>query len=171
MEIRRLDSDSARAFVPGLAQVLYDCVKGGASVSFIEPFTLAMAEEFFRTVAASVERNERILLAAFDHDEPVGTVQVILATPPNQPHRGEIAKLLVLGKARGSGVAAALMGEAEKQARLAGKTLLNLDTVTGSIAERLYERLGWTKVGVIPQYALFPDGTLCATTIFFKLLN
>ena len=113
----------------------------------------------------------RVLLAAFDDGELVGTVQVDLATPPNQPHRGDIAKLLVRRSARRRGIAAQLMEAAEREALAEGKTLLVLDTVTGDAAERLYERLGWTRVGVIPNYALYPDGRPCATTVFYKQLG
>ena len=102
--------------------------------------------------------------------ELIGTVQVILALPPNQPHRGEIAKLLVHRLARRRGIARLLMDHAEREARAEGKTLLVLDTVTGDPAERLYQRLGWTTVGVIPGYALYPDGRPCDTTVFFKVL-
>jgi GNAT superfamily N-acetyltransferase len=150
--------------------VLVDCVEGGASVSYMAPFTHAQAREAFDAVARDVELGRRVLLAAFAGDELVGTVQVGLATPPNQPHRGEIAKLLVRRSARRHGVAARLMERAEEEARAEGKTLLVLDTVTGDAAERLYERLGWTRVGVIPNYALYPDGRLCDTTVFFKAL-
>jgi GNAT superfamily N-acetyltransferase len=111
-----------------------------------------------------------VLLAAFDDGDVVGTVQVNLATPPNQPHRADIAKLLVRRSARRRGVAAQLMEAAEREALAEGKTLLVLDTVTGDAAERLYERLGWTRVGVIPNYALYPDGRPCATTLFYKQL-
>jgi len=97
-------------------------------------------------------------------------VQVILALPPNQPHRAEIAKLLVHRSARRRGIAQLLMERAEAEARAEGKTLLVLDTVTGDDAERLYERLGWTRVGVIPGYALYPDGRPCDTTVFWKSL-
>jgi ribosomal protein S18 acetylase RimI-like enzyme len=111
-----------------------------------------------------------VILAAFDGSTLVGTVQLILAVPPNQPHRGEIAKLLVHRSARRRGVAQRLMGRVEVEARAEGKTLLVLDTVTGDAAERLYEGLGWTTVGVIPGYALYPDGRPCDTTVFFKAL-
>jgi ribosomal protein S18 acetylase RimI-like enzyme len=100
----------------------------------------------------------------------VGTVQVVLALPPNQPHRAEIAKLLVHRSARRRNIAQLLMELAEAEARAEGKTLLVLDTVTGDNAERLYERLGWTRVGVIPGYALYPDGRPCDTTVFWKAL-
>src|SRR5271165_7526033 len=130
----------------------------------------AEAESFFENVLAGVQKAERILLAAFIDSQLVGTVQVLTATPPNQPHRADIAKLLVHRSARGQGVAAQLMEHAEKASLMAGKTLLVLDTVTGGQAERLYLRLGWTRVGVIPNYALFPDGRPCDTTVFYKNL-
>ena len=153
-----------------LAEVLLDCVQGGASVSFMADLTKEAAESFFEGVIQGVQRGDRILLAAFIDSKLVGTVQLHLATPPNQPHRADVAKLLVLRSARGQGIAARLMEHAEEAARVAGKSLLVLDTVTGGTAERLYERLGWTKAGVIPKYAMFPDGTWCDTTIFWKQL-
>ncbi|HEY3824750.1 MAG TPA: GNAT family N-acetyltransferase [Bryobacteraceae bacterium] len=171
VEIRRLNPAEARRYVNELAQVLTDCVEGGASVSFMLPFSLADGEEFYRKVAAGVEAGERILLAAFAGDKLIGTVQVLITMPPNQPHRAEIAKLLVPRSARGRGVARSLMEEAERQAVSAGKSLLVLDTVTGGTAERLYERLNWVSAGVIPKYALFPDGTWTDTTIFWKNLD
>jgi GNAT superfamily N-acetyltransferase len=134
------------------------------------PFGKSDAEEFFRKVIRGVEAGERILLAAFVDSKLAGTVQVLTAMPPNQPHRAEIAKLLVLRSARGQGLAAALMRRAEECAREAGKTLLVLDTCEGGAAERLYLRLGWVKAGVIPKYALNPDGSWCDTIIFWKTL-
>jgi GNAT superfamily N-acetyltransferase len=132
------------------------------------PFSRVDARAFFEGVAAEVEQGRRLLVAAFDDGELMGTVQVILALPPNQPHRGEITKLLVHRSARRRGVARMLMEQAEAEARAEGKTLLVLDAVTGDDAERVYERLGWTKVGVIPSYALYPDGRVCDTTYFWK---
>jgi ribosomal protein S18 acetylase RimI-like enzyme len=170
LEIRRLDAAEARAQLDGLAAVLVDCVAGGASVSYMAPFSHEQARDAFEAVAAEVEQDRRLLLGAFADGDLVGTVQVILALPPNQPHRGEIAKLLVHRSARGRGIAQRLMEQAESEARAAGKTLLVLDAVTGGDAARLYERLGWTRVGVIPDYALYPDGRPCDTTIFFKRL-
>ncbi len=117
-----------------------------------------------------VETGGRILLAAHLDAKLVGTVQIVFLWQPNQPHRADIAKLLVTRSARGQGVATLLMQQAEEHARAAGKTLLVLDTVTGDAAERLYERLGWIKVGVIPKYALYPDGRFCDTTVFYKKL-
>jgi GNAT superfamily N-acetyltransferase len=103
--------------------------------------------------------------------EIVGTVQVVFAVPENQPHRGDVAKMLVRRSARRQGLGARLMGVAEEAALAAGRTVLVLDTVTGSDAERLYQRLGWTRVGVVPDYALWPDGRLCDTTFFYKRLG
>jgi len=168
LEIRPLTPPNDRQHVAALADVLLDCVAGGASVSFMASLSKTEAETFFNKVFDGVQQQERLLLAAFMDSQLVGTVQVLTATPPNQPHRADIAKLLVHRSARGQGVAAQLMEHAEKASRLAGKTLLVLDTVTGGEAERLYLRLGWTKVGVIPNYALFPDGRWCDTSIFWK---
>ncbi len=170
IEVRRLTIAEARRYLDALGEVLADCVEGGASVSFMSPFPHSAAVAFFEKLLPEVERGERILIAALDDLKLVGTVQIVLATPPNQPHRGDIAKLLVLRSARGQGVAAKLMQHAEECARAAGKSLLVLDTVTGGAAERLYTRLGWTPAGVIPNYALFPDGRFCDTTVFWKAL-
>jgi len=170
MEIRRLEGGEARAELDGLAAVLHDCVEGGASVRYLAPFSLEDARAAFETVAAEVERGRRVLLAAYADGELVGTVQVVPAAQPNSPHRGEIVQLLVHRSARRQGVAARLMDAAEAEALAEGRTLLVLDTVTGDAAERLYERLGWTRVGVIPDYALYPDGRPCDTTVFFKSL-
>jgi GNAT superfamily N-acetyltransferase len=170
IKIRRLDALGARE-VAGLSDVLIDCVEGGASVSFMLPMTRAKAEAFWRGAAASAKRGERVLLAAVDGAGAiVGTVQVIFAQPENQPHRADVAKMLVHRRARRHGVGAALLAAAEEAARAAGKTLLVLDTASGD-AERLYARQGWRRCGEIPNYALWPDGSPCATTIFFKSLR
>lgn len=170
IEIRQLNATEGLQYLPALVEVLLDCVEGGASVSFMAPLPRATAESFFEKVIQGVQQGDRILLAAFIDSKLVGTVQILLTTPPNQPHRADVAKLLVLRSARGQGIGARLMEHAEKASRLRGKTLLVLDTATGGDAERLYMRLGWTRVGVIPNYALFPDGTWCDTTIFWKQL-
>jgi GNAT superfamily N-acetyltransferase len=170
VEIRRLAGTELQALLDGLAGVLADCVAGGASVSYLAPFSHEQARAAFEVMAAEVEAGRRLLLAAFAEGELVGSVQVILALPPNQPHRAEIAKLLVHRSARKRGIAQLLMEHGESEARAVGKTLLVLDTVTGDDAERLYARLGWTRVGVIPGYALYPDGRPCDTTIFWKAL-
>ena len=157
--------------IQGLSDVLIDCVEGGASVSFMLPMSRPKAEAFWRTVAASVARGERLVLVAEDDAGViVGSAQVILAQPENQPHRADLAKMLVHRRARRRGIGAALLAAAERSALSAGKTLLVLDTASGD-AERLYARQGWQRCGQIPNYALWPDGTPCATTIFFKFLR
>lgn len=170
--IRRTEPDDAAALVPALAELLIACVDGGASVSFMHPLTTERAQAFWRGVADGVARGERVLLVAEgDEGQIVGTVQLVLALPENQPHRGDVAKLLVHPQARRHGIAAALMTAADAEARRSGKTLLVLDTVTGGDAERLYPRLGWQRCGVIPDYALFPRGGFCSTTVFYKSLQ
>jgi GNAT superfamily N-acetyltransferase len=170
IEIRRLDGADARAHLEGLAAVLRDCVEGGASVSYMAPFSDEDARVAFAGFVSEAECGRRLILAAFDDGELVGTVQLVLALPLNQPHRAEIAKLLVRRSARRRGIARRLMERAEAEALAEGKTLLVLDTVTGDPAERLYEHMGWTRVGVIPNFALYPDGRPCATTFFWKAL-
>ena len=171
-DIRQLDAREAHARVPELAEVLMDCVNGGAGVSFMAPLAREKAEAFWRGVADGVARGDRVLLVAEDQATRalVGTVQVVWAWAENQPHRGDVAKMLVRGSARRRGIGALLVRAAEEAARAAGKTLLVLDTVTGGDAERLYARLGWVRVGVVPNYALMPDGEPCDTTIFYRAL-
>ena len=157
--------------IQGLSDVLIDCVEGGASVSFMLPMTRAKAEAFWLTTSTSVARGERLVFAAEDEAGAiVGTVQIILAQPENQPHRADLAKMLVHRRARRRGLGAALLAAAERGARDAGKTLLVLDTASDD-AERLYARNGWQRCGIIPDYALWPDGGPCATTIYFKFLR
>jgi GNAT superfamily N-acetyltransferase len=155
--------------VQGLADVLIDCVDGGASVSFMHPLPRAKALEFWRGVAEGVAQGERALLVAEDGDGVIGTVQLILQQPENQPHRADLSKMLVHRRARRRGVGAALLRAAELAARECGKSLLVLDTASDG-AERLYERLGWQRCGVIPGYALLPHGGLCDTTFFYRIL-
>jgi GNAT superfamily N-acetyltransferase len=169
--VQRLAAGDAHARIPALTEVLIDCVDGGASVSFMLPMTPEKATRFWEGVAEGVARGERVLLVADERDgRLLGTVQVVLALPENQPHRAEVAKMLVHRRARRRGVARRLLEAAEAAARDAGKSLLVLDTVTGSDAERLYARAGWQRVGEIPSYALMPDGPACATTIFYKAI-
>lgn len=164
----RLNADEARDAIDDLAALLVDCVDGGASVSFIRPFGHEDAVAFFESLLPDVAAGTRVLVGAYDEDGLVGTVQLIHARPPNQPHRGDIAKLLVHRRARGRGVAQALMAQVEEEARRDGKSLLVLDTVTGTPAYALYRKLGWTVVGEIPGYALDVDGSPEPTTVFFK---
>jgi GNAT superfamily N-acetyltransferase len=158
--------------IEALSDVLIDCVEGGASVSFMLPMSRAKAEGFWCETAASAARDERrVILAEDASGQLVGTVQVVFAGPENQPHRADIAKMLVRRAFRKAGVGARLLEAAERAALECGKTLLVLDTVTGGDAERLYARGGWQRCGVIPNYALWPDGRYCDTTVFFKALN
>jgi GNAT superfamily N-acetyltransferase len=170
IEVRRLEAGEVLDRLDALAEVLTDCVAGGASVGYMAPFGHEDARAAFEGFAADAAEGKRLVLAAFDGARLVGTAQVILATMPNQPHRGEIAKVLVHRSARRRGIARALMETAEREARAAGKTLLVLDAVTGGDAARLYARLGWTTVGVVPNFALYPDGSFCDTTYFWKAI-
>src|SRR5690242_4779099 len=169
LEVVELDAKGVEAAIGELAEVLADCVNGGASVNFMLPYTPGDAAQFFRKVAAGIARGEIVLLAARIGGRIVGTVQLGMDTPPNQPHRGEIRKLLVHRAARNKGVGAALMQRIEDIAKARGRTLLVLDTASAS-AERLYARGGWQRLGMIPDYALLPDGGFCDTIIFWKKL-
>ena len=169
MAIRRLQSvDDVQ--IEALAALLIDCIDGGAGVSFLHPLAPAKAQAFWRRVAAGVAAGERALLVAEDGAGIVGTVQLVLAQPENQPHRADLSKMLVHRRARRQGLGAALLRAAEQMARDCGKTLLVLDTNEGSDAERLYARMGWVRVGTIPNYSLQPRGGLRGTTLFYKAL-
>lgn len=169
--VQRVEPHDAAAVLPALTDILLDCVEGGASVSFMAPLACDKAQAFWRDALDSMAKGERIVLVARDAAGRVsGTVQVILAQPENQPHRGDVAKMLVHRRARRQGLGEALMRAAEQQARQAGKSLLVLDTASDS-AERLYTRAGWTECGRIPGYALLPTGEPCATTYFYKQLT
>jgi GNAT superfamily N-acetyltransferase len=155
--------------IDGLADVLIDCVEGGASVSFMLPLARERATAFWRRVANDVVSGERALIVAEDAKGLCGTVQLVLGQPENQPHRADLSKMLVHRRARRQGLGAALMRAAEATARECGKTLLVLDTANPE-AERLYERMGWTRVGVVPGFALLPQGGVCATTFYYREL-
>lgn len=170
VHLRRLMQLDAAAQA-GLARVLVDCVDGGASVGFMAPLAPERADGFWAGVARGVAAGERALLVAEDAQGIVGTVQLLLAQPDNQPHRADLAKMLVHRRGRRLGLGAALMQAAEGLAAELGKTLLVLDTVTGGDAERLYARLGWQRCGEIPGYALWPQGGLCATTVFWRAIG
>ena len=171
-DVIALTGSEAHAECGALAEILIACVNGGASVSFMAPLAREKAESFWHGVADSVERGERMLVAAKGRRSAriVGTVQILLKQMENQPHRADLAKMLVHPEARRRGIGAQLLHFAEAAARSARKTLIVLDTASGGDAERLYERLGWIRVGVIPDYALLPDGRPCGTTIFYKRL-
>ena len=170
LDVRRLDAREVAAAAPALGEVLYDAVQGGDSVSFMDGLTLGDARAFYESLVPEVERGTRVVLAAFDEDDLVGTVQFVHSWPPNSQHRAEVAKLLVHRRARGRGVGQALMERLEEEARADGKTLLVLDTVAGRAADRLYLRLGWAVLGTVPGYARDPDGSFCDATFFYKHL-
>lgn len=152
----------------GLCEVLIDCVQGGASVSFVWPMTQAKAQAFWESTAQSLQRGERLVFVAENTEgEIVGTTQIVFDLPENQPHRADLAKMLVHRKARRHGVGEALLVAAEQGALAAGKSLLVLDTASDA-AERLYVRQGWQRCGRIPNYALLPDGALCDTVVYYK---
>ena len=153
-----------------LSDILADCVNSGASVSFMLPFRLQTARTFWLRIAESVAAGERLVLVAEQAGQIVGTVQLVIDQPENQPHRADVAKLLVHQNARRQGLANALMNYLEQLAREQGKSVLVLDTATGSGAERFYVQCGWEKAGEIPRYALMPDGTMTATSLFYKIL-
>jgi GNAT superfamily N-acetyltransferase len=168
LQIKPLPAISERE-IRDLSDVLIDCVEGGASVGFMLPLPRAKAESFWRGLSGSVERGERVVLVAETSGSIVGTVQIVLAQPENQPHRADVAKMLVHRRARCQGIGAALLAAAERAALGAGRTLLVLDTA-GKDAARLYEKSGWRRCGVIPGFALLPSGGLCDTTYFYRTL-
>ncbi|MDR5759507.1 GNAT family N-acetyltransferase [Caballeronia sp. LZ035] len=172
VRVRRLSAAEVEAYVEPLVDILIDCVEGGAAVSFMSPLARHKAIAFWQRAADGVARGERVLLIAEDLDgRVVGTVQLITAFPENQPHRADVSKMLVRRDARRQGVAASLLAAVEDVAREAAKSVLVLDTATGSDAERLYERAGWQRVGEVPDCGYTPDGQLCGTTFFHKRLS
>jgi GNAT superfamily N-acetyltransferase len=171
VKLRRLDGGEALQSVPALTDLLIDCVEGGASVGFLAPLRRERAAAFWQGIAAAVERGERLLFVAEIDGDIVGSAQLVVAQPDNQPHRADVSKMLVHRRARRRGIGRELLAAIDDAARNAGKHVLVLDTVTGSAADRLYTDCGWQRVGEIPRYALMPDGTYCATTYFYKHLT
>lgn len=168
--IRTLTAEAARAHLDALAEILADCVAGGASVSFMPPFGVAEARAWWPGVVDAVARGDTVLLAGFLDGRLLGTAQIGLDGPCNQRHRGDVKKVLVHRAARRRGLARALMQAVEEEARARGLTLLTLDTGKGGEAEHLYDSCGWTRAGIIPNYALWPDGRPCDTILFWKAL-
>jgi GNAT superfamily N-acetyltransferase len=169
--IRILNAAATREAIPDLSGILSDCINGGASLGFMLPFEPQDATAYWNGIADEVEKGAIILAVAEVEGRAVGTVQIGLASKPNQPHRGDLMKLLVHRDARGLGLSRKLMEAVETEAARQGRTLLVLDTATGSDAERIYPRFGWERVGVIPDYALWPQGGLCGTTLFYKRIG
>lgn len=170
MQARALTPDEFRANTPRLGQILADAVNGGAGVSFMLPFSDEDGAAYWANQTGGVESGYKIIFAAFDGDEIIGTVTLDRAWPPNQPHRGDIAKMLVLSSHRRRGVGKLLLDALEAKARAMELTLLTFDTTTDSPAETFYLNLGFTCIGSIPDYALSPTGQLDATSIFYKKL-
>lgn len=171
INIRLLDRQETLDALPDLCEVLSDCVNGGASIGFMLPFGPDDACSFWQDVAEAVGRGTTLHAVAERVGKVVGTVQVGLATKPNQPHRGDVMKLLIHRTARGLGLSRQLMAHVEAEAAGLGRTLLVLDTATGSEAEAIYPRFGWQRAGGIPDFALFPDGRYCDTTFFYKRIG
>jgi GNAT superfamily N-acetyltransferase len=163
-----LNPAAARAALPALVDILVDGVRGGASIGFMNPFEPAEALAWWEGILAEVEAGRTVLFGATLDGALVGTAQLIPATKPNQPHRADVSKVIVHGRARRRGIAKALMAAVDAEARRRELSVLVLDTATGSPAEDLYRTTGWQKVGVIPDFALWPDGGFCATTVYFK---
>ncbi|WP_137134874.1 GNAT family N-acetyltransferase [Rhizobium sp. FKY42] len=166
--IHLLSAEDITSRLDDLCGVLADCVNGGASVGFMQPFAVDDARAYWLQVQKSVGLGHTIIAVAEHEGKTVGTVQVGLAQKPNQPHRGDLMKLLVHRSARGLGLSRKLMEAVEVEAARLGRTILVLDTATGSEAEAIYPRFGWERVGVIPDYALWPQGGFCGTTLFYK---
>ena len=169
-EVQIQEVSSLDGLIDGLAELLVDAVEGGASVGFVSPFGIGNAAEWWRSLAADIASGKLILLVALERNRVVGTVQLRLAPLPNARHRAEVAKLLVHRDARRRGVARRLLTALDDAARREGRTLLILDTISGSEADRLYRSLGWSEVGSVPNYAAMPDGSLEPTTFFYREL-
>jgi GNAT superfamily N-acetyltransferase len=170
IEIRRLTDADALNVLPELVALLQDAVDGGASVGFLPPLSADAAEAYWRGTLGELADGTRLLLVAVDGAAVVGTVQLSLAMKPNARHRAEVQKLMVLRSARNRGIGRRLMARIEDAARASGRTLLVLDTETGSPAESLYRKCGYTLAGVIPGYALSADGTAHPTSLFYHIL-
>jgi GNAT superfamily N-acetyltransferase len=170
--VKVLSRDALTENIPGLVEILIECVREGASIGFLSELTPVQALAYWEKVSSRFSHSELLVLAAFVDDELAGTVQLIFAPQPNQPHRADVAKLLVSPRFRRLGIASALMSRVEEVALEKGRDLLVLDTLTGTGAETLYFGLGWAKVGEIPRYALLPEGgEPRATSVFYKDLS
>ena len=168
--IRFLSAEEAVAAIPALCELLRDSIEDNASMGFMAPYDPAEARAFWQGVAEGVADGFTVLAVAADGDDIVGTVQAGFARKPNQPHRGDVMKLIVRRDMRGRGLARQLMERLEAECLKRDRWLMVLDTATGSAAEAIYPRLGWQRVGVVPEYALYPDGDYCGTTFFYKRL-
>ncbi len=168
MQIRTLSKAPDPRQLEDLCALLIDAVEGGGSLGFLKPMEPERARAYWETVARAVQAGDKALLVAEIEGAILGTVQVVLEMPQNQPHRGEISKMIVHTKVRQLGLGMRLLVAAEERAHIAGKSLLVLDTQTGSAAEHLYRKAGYCPLPPLPDYALTPDGMLAPTTIFWK---
>lgn len=166
--IERLTEEQAQTVLPELVALMQDVVSDGASIGFLHPLSAEVAEAYWLDVIREVRQQSRILLVARRDGKVAGTVQLGLCSRPNSLHRAEVQKLFVHTRWRGQGIAKELMSAIEQEARAAGRSLLVLDTERGQIAEGMYERAGWIRVGEIPDFACSPDGHLHATVIFYR---
>lgn len=170
-DIRELSAEEAERRLNELGALLVDAVEDGASVNFLRGLTLGQAVDFWSSQLPAIGSGTRRLLVAEEGGKIAGTAMVTFAHQPNQPHRGEVTKMLVHRRCRRRGLGARLLAAAEATAVRHGRTLLVLDTVSGSSGERLYTRAGWVKIGEIPGYALNVDGVPEAASFFYKLLR
>lgn len=168
VSIRSLDAAQAQTRLDELGAIILDVVAHGASVNFMADVTQAQAEDFWRKLLPGLSDGKARLFVAEADGRIVGTVILFFAQQPNQPHRGEIGKMLVHSSMRRQGIGERLLRTAEEAARAAGRTLLVLDTEENSAGDRLYRRCGWIPFGTVPNYALMPDGSPCAATFFYK---
>lgn len=170
MEIRAFDPAGDAALMPGLAAIMVEAVAAGASIGFMAGFDTAQSLAWWQARAMAAARGDLVMLVALEAADVIGTVSLVPAAMPNQPHRADIAKMMVARHAQQRGIGAALLVAAEQLALAMGRTTLVLDTISGSAAARLYLRCGWERVGDIPAYALMPDGEMAPTTVFTKRL-
>lgn len=170
-DIRALSVEAFRAAIPGLAALTVDAIDDGSGVNFLAGATEAETGAWWTARIDAIEAGVITPFLAFDADRVVGSVLLIRSVNANSPHRAEIGKVIVLRTHRRRGIAAALMAAAEERARIDGRWLLMLDTVTGSAADAFYRATGWTAAGIIPDHALLPDGTPSDTTFFWKDLR
>lgn len=169
--IRELDTVEAERRISELAVILVDAVEGGASVNFLAGFTPSEAEEFWRGQLPGIADGSRHLLVADNGEKLVGTVVLTKAPQPNQPHRADVGKMLVLASLRRRGLGRRLLDAVEALARARGRTLLMLDTTTGSAGDRLYRSCGWVEYGIVPGHALSTEGVRSSTTFFYKHIS
>jgi GNAT superfamily N-acetyltransferase len=165
-----LGAADVRERLDELAQLLLDAHADGMGLGLAAPLTLAAARDAWLETAARLDPRDHVLFAALEDDAIVGSVQVVRARASNGRHRGEVVRLAVRADARGRGLGRALMERATEKARELGFTLLWLTTHVDTTADRFYERLGWTRMGVVPGYAVLPDGTLAANAYFYREL-